>query len=141
MAAEPAKRAARYKVPLSINFLAILRRFPKMPAMNVARKSGSPTELRRDRRYGLPAVEIVIGDERFRAINWSMRGALLYGICDAVGARVRGEMGMPGTSDGVPFAATVVRSDLNTGNSAICFEDCRTERIEFHDHACAAPVQ
>ena len=98
-------------------------------------------EQRRDRRYALPMLEVVIGDERFHAINWSMRGALLYGICEIVGMRVRGEMGVPGSSEAVPFAATVVRADLNTGNSAICFEDCRTDRIEFHQHASAAPLQ
>ena len=97
--------------------------------------------MRRDRRYALPALEIVIGDECFRAINWSMRGALLYGICEMVGARVRGEMGLPGTSDGIPFAATVTRCDLETGNSAICFEDCRTDRLEFHAQASAALLQ
>jgi hypothetical protein len=112
-----------------------------MAAMNVARKIAAGTESRRDRRYAGPALEVVIGDEHFRAINWSMRGALLYGICDAVGIRIRGEMGVPGTSEGIPFAATVVRSDLDTGNSAICFEDCRTEKIEFHEHAGAAALQ
>ncbi len=104
-------------------------------------KSNACTELRRDRRYAGPALEVVIGDERFRAINWSMRGALLYGICEAVGMRVRGAMGVPGTSEGMPFAATVVRADLDTGNSAICFEDCRTERIEFPAHSGAAALQ
>ena len=98
-------------------------------------------EQRLDRRHALPMLEVVIGDERFHAINWSMRGALLYGICDIVGMRVRGEMGVPGSSEALPFAATVIRADLNTGNSAICFEDCRTDRIEFPEHACAAPLQ
>lgn len=109
--------------------------------MTTARQSDARTELRRDRRYRSPSLEVVIGDERFRAVNWSMRGALIYGICEAVGTRVRGEMGVPGTSEGVPFAATVVRADLTTGNSAICFEDCRTERIEFHAYAGATAVQ
>jgi hypothetical protein len=86
-------------------------------------------------------MEVVIGDEHFHAINWSMRGALLYGICEVVGMRVRGEMGIPGSIQALPFAATVVRTDLNTGNSAICFEDCRSERIEFHAHCCTAPLQ
>jgi hypothetical protein len=99
------------------------------------------TEQRLDRRYALPMLEVVIGDERFHAINWSMRGALLYGICDFVGVRVRGEIGVPGSSEAVPFAATVVRADLNTGNSAICFEDCRTDWIEFHEHTTGAPLQ
>jgi hypothetical protein len=95
---------------------------------------------RRDRRYALPVLEIAIGDERFRAVNWSMQGVLLYGICELVGARVRGEMGVPGSIEAVPFAATVVRADLDSGNCAICFEDCRTEWIEFEESA-AAPLQ
>ncbi len=86
-------------------------------------------------------MEVVIGDERFHAINWSMRGALLYGICEVVGTRVRGEMGVPGSSEAMPFAATVVRADRETGNSAICFEDCRTDRIEFPEYVGAAPLQ
>jgi len=93
---------------------------------------------RRDRRYALPMLEIAIGDERFRAVNWSMQGALLYGICELVGARVRGEMGVPGSIEAVPFAATVVRADLDRGNCAICFEDGRTERIEFEEKDAAA---
>ena len=98
-------------------------------------------EQRHERRYALPMLEITIGDERFRAINWSMRGALLHGICDAVGMRVKGEMGIPGSSEAVPFAATVVRADLKGGKSAICFEDCRTDRIEFREDAGACMLQ
>jgi hypothetical protein len=109
--------------------------------MQPRRQPSGGGERRRDLRYGLPMLEIVIGDERFRAVNWSMRGALLYGICDVVGARVRGEMGVPGSIDRLPFAATVVRADLNTGNAAICFEDGRTERMEFHEHNSAAARQ
>lgn len=100
-----------------------------------------PAERRRDKRYAWPALEIVIGDERFRAVNWSMRGALLDGLCELIGVRVRGEIGVPGSSEAMPFAATVTRADLDTGNSAICFEDPRTERIEFAEPARAAPLQ
>ncbi|MBV9827729.1 MAG: hypothetical protein JO001_19020 [Alphaproteobacteria bacterium] len=95
-------------------------------------------EMRRNRRYGLHALELIIGDERYRAINWSMNGALLYGVCDIVGARVRGEMGVPGSSGFMPFAATVVRADLARGSSALCFEDDRTARLNFHDDDFAA---
>ena len=109
--------------------------------MSIVQNITVGTEQRRDRRYALPMLEVVIGKERFHAINWSMRGALLYGICDVVGMRVRGEMGIPGSSQAVPFTANVVRTDLDTGNSAICFEDCRTDRIEFHEHVGAAPLQ
>jgi len=98
-------------------------------------------ERRRVRRYAVPALEIVIHGERFRAIDWSMSGALIYGICDVVGMRVRGEMGVAGSIEALPFAATVVRADLDTGTSAVCFEDGRTERIEFPDEASPAPLQ
>jgi len=98
-------------------------------------------EKRGERRYALPMLDVVIAGERYHAINWSMRGALLYGICEIAGMRVRGEMGLAGSSEALPFAATVVRADAMTGNSAICFEDFRTEAIEFHDHSCAAPLQ
>lgn len=109
--------------------------------MPTARNRPAASDRRRDPRYALPVLEIAIGNERFRAVNWSMRGALLYGICDLVGARVRGEMGVPGSCDALPFAATVVRVDLDTGNCAISFEDGRTERIEFDENSAAAPLQ
>ena len=109
--------------------------------MHISRTTKARPEQRHERRYALPLLEVVIGDERFCAINWSMRGALLYGICEVVGMRVRGEMGVPGSSEALPFAATVVRADLNSGNSALCFEDCRTERIEFPEYSYADPLQ
>jgi hypothetical protein len=109
--------------------------------MPKVQKISAATEQRRDRRYVLPVLEVVIGDESFCVINWSMRGALLYGICEIAGMRVRGEMGVPGSMEAVPFAATVVRADLDTGNSAICFEDFRTDQVEFHEHTCAAALQ
>ncbi len=109
--------------------------------MPIPRQTAIAIEQRRERRYTSPALELVIGDEHFRPVNWSMRGALLYGICDAIGVRVRGEMGVPGSSEAIPFAGTVIRSDPDTGNSAICFEDCSTERIEFSKQAGAAALQ
>ena len=109
--------------------------------MPVMLRHPAGSERRRDRRYRLPVLEISIGDERFCAVDWSMRGAMLYGICEVVGARVRGEIGIPGSSEGMPFAATVLRADFDTGCSAICFEDCRTEAIEFPAYNEAARVQ
>src|SRR6266852_727714 len=109
--------------------------------MHTMKKINRGREQRSESRYALPVLDVVIGGERFHAINWSMRGALLYGICEIVGMRVRGEMGVPGSSEALPFAATVVRNDLDTGSSAICFEDGRTDRIEFSERAYATPRQ
>src|SRR5262249_40434635 len=91
-------------------------------------------ETRGERRHTLPVLEISIGHERYRSINWSMQGALLDGICELVGTRLRGVMGVAGSRDAVPFTATVIRIDPTTGNCAICFEDCRTEKLEFVPH-------
>src|SRR5262245_402012 len=88
-------------------------------------------DLRRDRRHELPVLEVTIGNERFSSINWSMQGALLDGMCELIGTRVRGVMGVAGSSEAMPFAATVIRAEADTGFCAICFETCRTEQIEF----------
>jgi hypothetical protein len=109
--------------------------------MHIVPRRRGRSERRGDLRYALPVLEIQIGNERFPAINWSMRGALLYGLCEAVGMRVRGEMGVPGSCEAMPFAATVVRTDLETGNTAICFEDFRTEAIDFPAYADAVQIQ
>ena len=98
------------------------------------------SESRRDRRHALPVLEVAIGDERFSSINWSMQGALLDGICELIGTRVRGVMGVPGSREAIPFAATVIRADTETGSCAICFENCRTEQIEFWPHHLADQV-
>jgi hypothetical protein len=34
-----------------------------------------------------------------------------------------------------------VRADFDTGNSAICFEDSRSDRVEFHEHTSAIALQ
>ena len=94
--------------------------------------------MRRSPRYLLPVLEVQIGAEQFYAINWSMEGALLDGICEVIGGRVRGRMGVAGSADAVPFAATVVRADPETGNCAICFEDWRTETLDFGRYGWAS---
>ena len=45
------------------------------------------------------------------------------------------------TASARPFAAAYVAANVfDTGNSAILFEDCRTDRIEFPEHV-SAPLQ
>lgn len=80
-------------------------------------------ELRRDRRYLLPALSVTIGESTFHAINWSMGGLLIDGVCHDIGSRVRGSFGLNGSTEPTPFAATVVRIEPETGACAICFDD------------------
>jgi hypothetical protein len=94
-------------------------------------------DLRRERRFPLPVLEFAIGEERFHSVNWSMGGALLNGVCELVGTRVRGRMALSGSRDALPFAGTVIRTDLDTGNCAICFEGMRTESLDFGEQPLA----
>jgi len=107
----------------------------------LTRDSGATGDTRREQRHTLPVLEVVIGLERYRSINWSMEGALLDGICELVGTRLRGVMGVAGSREAMPFTATVIRIDAATGNCAICFEDCRTEQLEFAPHHLADQLQ
>ena len=121
-----------------LDIVAIL---PDDRGMRRGPKTHGRFELRRERRHVLPVLEVMIGDELFHSVNWSMRGILLDGICEVIGARVRGSMGLPGSKEALPFTATVIRADLNTGNCAICFEDVRTERLDFTAPAIIEQLQ
>jgi hypothetical protein len=87
-------------------------------------------ELRRDHRYLLPALDVMIGEGRYRAINWSMGGLLIDGVCHDIGSRVRGTFGIAGSSEPMPFAATVMRIDPEFGSCAICFDDPSLQHFE-----------
>lgn len=91
--------------------------------MEASRPWGGRRELRRDRRYLLPALDVTIGDGKYRAINWSMGGLLIDGVCHDIGSRVRGSFGVTGSSEPMPFVATVLRIDPRDGSCAICFDD------------------
>lgn len=88
------------------------------------------TELRRDRRYLLPALDVTIGEGRYRTLNWSMGGLLIDGVCHDIGSRVRGSFVLIGSCEPTPFAATVVRIDPHDGSCAICFDDPGLPHIE-----------
>jgi hypothetical protein len=87
-------------------------------------------ELRRDRRYLLPSLDVTIGLGKYRAINWSMGGLLIDGVCHDIGSRVRGSFGLAGSSEPMPFAATVLRIDPQYGHSAICFDDPSLQHLD-----------
>ena len=91
-------------------------------------------ELRRDRRYLLPALDVTIDGFKYRAINWSMGGLLIDGVCHDIGSRVRGSFGLIGSSEPMPFAATVVRIDPRYGSCAICFDDPHLEYLELEEN-------
>ena len=95
------------------------------------------TELRRDRRYLVPVLDVTIGEGRYQALNWSMGGLLIDGVCHDIGSRVRGSFGLSGSCETMPFAATVVRIDPEFGSCAICFDDPSFEHIEAAENPFA----
>lgn len=98
--------------------------------MQLARPWIDRRELRRDRRYLLPALNVTIGDLKYHAVNWSMGGLLIDGVCHDIGSRVRGSFGLSGSSEPMPFAATVVRIEPEHGHCAICFDDPSLQHFE-----------
>jgi len=111
-----------------------------MPAMRVIRTNFARQEARRDRRYPIAVFEVVIGDTPFRLLNWSMTGLLLEGLCPGTeaGQRVAGKIRMPGSPPcELAFAASVVRTDPESGRIAIRFDEMGHEGIDFLDRAIA----
>jgi hypothetical protein len=71
-------------------------------------------EARRDRRYPLPPIQVLLEAGHFTTANWSLGGFLLpAGVAVALGAQVAGELVLPANSDTHPFAAEVVRRDAD----------------------------
>jgi hypothetical protein len=105
--------------------------------MQAIPKSIDRVELRRDRRYFTPSLDVTIGAAWFHAVNWSMGGLLLDGVCRDIGSRVRGTIALSGSCDIMPFAATVVRVDPEFGRCAICYDDPRADQIDEDDNAFA----
>ena len=107
--------------------------------MRVVRTSFDRQDMRRERRYQVPIFEVTVGDRTFHTVNWSMGGLLLDGPCRgiALGTRVFCSLAMPGSPQVLHFAAEIVRTDPDTGASALRFEDIGTEEVEFLDRAVA----
>jgi len=87
-------------------------------------------ELRQDRRYLLPSLDVTIGEGKYHAINWSMGGLLIDGVCHDIGSRVCGSFVVIGSREPMPFAATVVRIDPRDGSCAICFDNPNLPHVE-----------
>jgi hypothetical protein len=69
-------------------------------------------ESRRDRRYALPSIKVLLECGHFATTNWSLGGFLLPGgPALALATEVAGEIVLPADSDAHAFAAEVVRRD------------------------------
>lgn len=106
--------------------------------MRIARTNFDRHEQRRDRRYALPPLTVIIDDRRYASDNWSLGGFhLACSLPLRVGAVVTGTLHVDG-SDGFTFTAAVVRKDVEgEGTIAFHFQELTPLAITNLDRALA----
>jgi hypothetical protein len=105
--------------------------------MRIARTNFDRQEARRDRRYSLPPLTVVIGGRDFATDNWSLGGfQLTADLPLLVGAVVSGRLHIDG-SDGFEFSAQVVRKDDPVGTLGFRFEELTPLAMTRLDRALA----
>jgi hypothetical protein len=105
--------------------------------MRIARTNFDRQEHRRDRRYAVPPLTVIIGGEQHVSDNWSLGGFQLSGdLSFVVGAMVTGTVQIDG-SEGFGFTAEVVRKEDETGSLGFRFHDLTPEAITRLDRALA----
>ncbi|HWI28962.1 MAG TPA: PilZ domain-containing protein [Stellaceae bacterium] len=105
--------------------------------MRIARTNFDRQEHRRDRRYAMPPLTVVIGGQEHATDNWSLGGFQLSGdLAFAVGAMVNGTLHIDG-SDGFEFTAEVVRKDRENGAFGFRFHELTPLAVTKLDRALA----
>jgi hypothetical protein len=105
--------------------------------MRIARTNFDRQESRRDRRYALPPLTVVIGDQDYATDNWSLGGfQLTASLPLAVGDVVTGSLRLS-EGDAFAFAATVVRKDEPAGTLGFRFQDLSPLAVTMLDRALA----
>lgn len=105
--------------------------------MRIARTNFDRQEARRDRRYELPPLTVIIGDQTYLSDNWSLGGFQLSGAPPyVVGDVVNGTLHVDG-SDGFGFSASVVRRDEAAGTLGFHFQELTPLAMTRLDRALA----
>jgi hypothetical protein len=108
--------------------------------MKTVRVSYDRHEGRRDRRYPLPPLTVVIALGQYTTVNWSLGGFLLAGYADRAlaGQRLSGKLQVSDRIEPVEFSAVVVRVDEpEPGNLAVRFVDLDDRTVTLLDRAIA----
>jgi hypothetical protein len=98
-------------------------------------------EARRDRRYPLPLIRVMLAGADFETGNWSLGGFMLASQPDraapdlAVGATVAGQIQPLADRDPLDFTAEVVRRDAD--GTGFRFTDISMELVGALDRALA----
>jgi hypothetical protein len=108
--------------------------------MKTIRVSYDRHEGRRDRRYPLPPLTVVISVGQYTTVNWSLGGFLLAGYTGGAfaGQRLVGKLQVNDRVELVDFTAVVVRiNEPEPGNVAAQFVDLDDRTVTLLDRAIA----
>jgi hypothetical protein len=95
-------------------------------------------DFRRDRRYAVPSLTAVIGDDDYVVRNWSLGGLLLDpGPAVAIGHRLHGQLIVPGRDGAFLFTVEAVRRGAADGTLACRFVDPSPAMVDALDMAIA----
>ena len=96
-------------------------------------------DLRRQRRYMTPTFEVIVECELFRSLDVSVGGVHLDGVCEGmpIGTAVEGWLALPGLARAYAFSGEILRTDENTGNTVLRFDEVEPETEAFLDQAVA----
>ena len=108
--------------------------------MKIVKTSFDRQEDRRDRRYPMPPLAVLIEDVEYTAVNWSLGGFLISGFAGQLkpGATLLGRL-RPGDSEALlRFSGSVVRvDDPEPGFLAVQFTELGENGIEILDRLIA----
>jgi hypothetical protein len=98
-------------------------------------------EMRRDRRYPMPQLHLMIEGAEYLVTNWSLGGFLIAGVGAAleVGLVVTGTMRFADTK-WAPFRAEVVRFEAETGLLAARFQELSDSAFDLLDRALVRKI-
>src|SRR5438105_403683 len=108
--------------------------------MRTFRVSYDRHEGRRDRRYPLPPLTVLVADVEYSTVNWSLGGFLLGGYVGTahIGQKLAGKLRVHDRADPVDFTAVVVRiAEPGPGNVAVQFTDLDDKTMTLLDRAIA----
>jgi hypothetical protein len=108
--------------------------------MQFVKTSFDRQEDRRDRRYPLPPLTVVIGGMEYTTVNWSLGGCLISGFMSsaAAGGMVLGTLLLGSPDSVLRFSGTVVRvNEPEPGYLAVQFTELGEDGLERLDRYIA----
>lgn len=108
--------------------------------MKIVKTSFDRQEDRRDRRYPMPVLVVIIEDVEYTSVNWSLGGFLIGGFAGQLkpGATLVGRLRAGESEAPLRFSGSVVRADEpEPGFLAVQFTELGENGIEILDRLIA----